>query len=50
MFAAGQHRPPTQGASSMTFLALERFLLAVALTITVKAYRCSPKQLVIAYA
>jgi hypothetical protein len=42
MFAAGQYRQPTQGASSKTFLALEGFLLAVALTITVRAYSCSP--------
>jgi uncharacterized membrane protein HdeD (DUF308 family) len=38
MFAASQYRQATQGASSMTFMVLEGFLLVVALIITFKAY------------
>jgi hypothetical protein len=38
MFAASQYLQATQGAGSMTFMALEGLLLAVALTITFKAY------------
>ena len=38
MFAASQYRQATQGASSMTFMVMEGFLLVVALVITFKAY------------
>jgi hypothetical protein len=38
MFAASQYLQATQGAGSMTFMALEGLLLVVALTITFKAY------------
>lgn len=38
MFAASPYLQATQGAGSMTFMALEGLLLVVALTITFKAY------------
>ena len=38
MFAASQYRQATQGASSVTFMALEGCFLVVALIITFKAY------------
>jgi hypothetical protein len=38
MFAASQYLQATQGAGSMTFLALEGLLMVIALTITFKAY------------
>jgi len=38
MFAASQYRQATQGASPMTFMAVEGCLLVVALIITFKAY------------
>jgi hypothetical protein len=38
MFAASRYLQAMQGASSMTFMALEGLLLVVALTITFKAY------------
>lgn len=39
MFAASQYRQATQGTSSLTFMALEGFLLVVALVITFNAYK-----------
>jgi uncharacterized membrane protein HdeD (DUF308 family) len=39
MFAASQYRQAAQAASSMTFMVLEGFLLAVALFITFKSYK-----------
>lgn len=38
MFAASHYLQATQGAGSMTFMAMEGLLLVVALTITFKAY------------
>jgi hypothetical protein len=38
MFAASQYLQAIHGASSMAFMALERFRLVIALTITFKAY------------
>jgi len=38
MFAASQYRQATQSTSSVTFMVLEGFLLAIALVITFKAY------------
>jgi len=39
IFAASRYHQAAQAASSMAFMALEGFLLAVALVITFKAYR-----------
>ena len=39
IFAASQYQQAAQAASSMAFMALEGFLLAVALVITFKAYK-----------
>jgi hypothetical protein len=38
MFAASQYLQATHAANSMTFIALEVFLLVIALTITFKSY------------
>ena len=43
MFAASQYRQATQGASSMTFMVLEGFLVVIALIITFKAYSGNTK-------